>query len=586
MADESANYKEYGLYKYYQESGRSLPWSKKNGAIGDEYPSLVLSKDLVRMKYKSSPHLVLNASVSDDSALKYVSEQGTIPDDAAILPIVEIVRDAATHTTLELTRFGGKGNDALQAHSWIPCGEPVDLTDNEGEALDDDVDYEYSYGDTYFQRWDSLKTYPFTPEDENQVIEIGSFMLESRINADGRYDRNRGQLNNLNMSPTNFNLFNGVYSQQDNFFSFKILDNSFYELNKFANQITWSKTKQPGSFVDAWTDITLASTYDLDGSKGKIISINTWKDSIYCFQEKGISKILFNSRVQVPVSDGVPIEITNSNKVDGYVYLTEDIGCNSKTLIQETPAGIYFIDSNSRHLFCLTDQLIDVSQIYNMTSWFEDSEKGHINKLLYDNVHKDLYICTETESLCFSEIIGQFTGFMDYNDMSLLESYNKTVFSLHSQDLYKMFEGRYNEIFGSIYPWGFTFISNGLDNGTGDLDKIFTNIDYRMDMFDTTGLYQADETFDTIQVSDEYQNTGEKDLCRYVERNKIFSNHWHWQGDTNLQKKFRIWRVQIPRGHNSRNRMRNPWCKISLKSNGTSLHKAVFHNLNIQYYAN
>jgi hypothetical protein len=107
-----------------------------------------------------------------------------------------------------------------------------------------------------------------------------------------------------------------------------------------------------------------------------------------------------------------------------------------------------------------------------------------------------------------------------------------------------------------------------------------------MDMFDTTGLYQADETFDTIQVSDEYQNTGEKDLCRYVERNKVFSNHWHWQGDTNLQKKFRIWRVQIPRGHNSRNRMRNPWCKISLRSDGTSLHKAVFHNLNIQYYAN
>lgn len=572
-----ATYQKWGLYKYVEPGENSLPWSLKNAAIGDEYNSLTLSKDMVRMKYKSSPHLVIPASVSDNGSILDILDS---KETSAILPIIEIVRDDTTSTSLETTRFGGDSSDALQANTWIPCGEPVDLV--EGGA----VSFEYSYGDTYYQRWDSLKTYAYTPEDENQVIEIGSFMLESRVNTAGRYDRNRGQLNNLNMSPQNFNLLNEVYSQQDNFFSFRILDSSFYTLNKFTNQIAWSKTKSSGSFVDTWAEITLASTYDLDGIRGKVISINTWKDSIYCFQERGISKILFNSRVQVPVSDGVPIEITNSNKVDGYVYLTEDIGCKSKVLIQETPAGIYFIDSNSRHLFCLTDQLIDVSQTYNMTSWFEDSEKAPINKLLYDNVHKDLYICTPTETLCFSEILGQFTSFMDYNDMSLLESYNKTVFSLHSQDLYKMFEGRYNEIFGSIYPWGFTFISNGLDNGTGDLDKIFTNIDYRMDMFDTTGLYQADETFDTIQVSDEYQNTGEKDLCRYVERNKIFSNHWHWQGDTNLQKKFRIWRIQIPRGHNSRNRMRNPWCKISLKSDGTSLHKAVFHNLNIQYYAN
>ena len=53
-----------------------------------------------------------------------------------------------------------------------------------------------------------MKTYPFTSEDENQLVEIGSFMCESRINIDGRYDRNRGQLSNLNMTPQNFNLIN------------------------------------------------------------------------------------------------------------------------------------------------------------------------------------------------------------------------------------------------------------------------------------------------------------------------------------------------------------------------------------------
>jgi hypothetical protein len=43
-------------------------------------------------------------------------------------------------------------------------------------------------------------------------VEIGSFMCETKVNIEGRYDRNRGNSSNLNMSPTNFNLFNPVYS--------------------------------------------------------------------------------------------------------------------------------------------------------------------------------------------------------------------------------------------------------------------------------------------------------------------------------------------------------------------------------------
>jgi hypothetical protein len=38
-------------------------------------------------------------------------------------------------------------------------------------------------------------------------------MCETRINIDGRYDRNRGLTNNLSITPANFNLKNPVYSQ-------------------------------------------------------------------------------------------------------------------------------------------------------------------------------------------------------------------------------------------------------------------------------------------------------------------------------------------------------------------------------------
>ena len=68
------------------------------------------------------------------------------------------------------------------------------------------------YGDTYYQRYDCLKTYPFTDEDSNSIIEIGSFMVETRINLDGRYDKHRGDTSSFLINPTNYNLINPVYS--------------------------------------------------------------------------------------------------------------------------------------------------------------------------------------------------------------------------------------------------------------------------------------------------------------------------------------------------------------------------------------
>lgn len=65
-------------------------------------------------------------------------------------------------------------------------------------------------------------------------------MCETRVNIDGRYDRNRGQSSNLNISPQNFNLLNKVYTQRNNFFNYRIFDQDYYKVIKFPNQVLWS----------------------------------------------------------------------------------------------------------------------------------------------------------------------------------------------------------------------------------------------------------------------------------------------------------------------------------------------------------
>lgn len=567
VGDEANNYsiENKGLYKFNTDS-----WLYKNSAIGSDNSGLVLGKEFVRMKYKSTAHMVF----------KYSDINWDAPTKESVLPIVEIAKYVEKPANL----FGGESEDALKANIWIPCGEPVTLGESyDGKTTGGSTIIQYSYGDTYYQRWDCLKTYPFTPEDINQIVEIGSFMLETHINIDGRYDRNRGQLNNLNMTPQNFNLINPVYSQTNNFFTYRILDDDYYNISQFSNQITWSKEKQAGADVDLWTNVTLGSTYDMDGSKGEIISLNTWKDQIFCFQNKGVCNILFNSRVQIPTSDRVPIEITNSYKVDGYRYIADGIGCNNKFQIKETPSGIYFIDGVSGHLFNIGTNLADVTATHNMSSWFSNNT---VNKLLYDDINHDLYLVNNDTALCFSEILGQFISFMDYEGISLIETYNKSVVTLKDSEMYKLFEGQYNNFFGTedtpnFKPWYFTFISNGVDNSFMDFDKIFTNIDYRMDMAGE-GEYKHNNSLDYIQVTNEYQDTGICDLKMFTRVNNSLLRYP--LRDKNLQKKFREWRIQIPRNKGTLDRIRNPWCKITLGSQNSNNYQAVLHDLNVQYY--
>lgn len=163
--------------------------------IGDE-SSLYKTQDAVRMKYKSTPHLVID--LKDRYLIEHYSDRGQIDDyqRERLQLIADIINEGAS--------FKGEGYN--EQDIWYPAGYAVDLRDEEPGSLT------WIWGDTWYQRYDCMKTYAYTLEDQNSVIEIGSFPVETRVNIDGRYDTNRGQLSNIVAMPTNFNLINHVYS--------------------------------------------------------------------------------------------------------------------------------------------------------------------------------------------------------------------------------------------------------------------------------------------------------------------------------------------------------------------------------------
>ncbi len=479
------------------------------------------------------------------------------------------------------TRFGGRTATAFENNQWLPCGKAVAFKNDFGDNKES-VTIEYSEGDTYYQRYDHLKTYPFTLEDQNSIVDIISFMCETRVNLDGRYDRNRGQYSNLVMTPVNFNLMNEVYSQSNNFFNYRGLDTTKLHLDNFYSTITWTKTKTAGELIDTWTNLTLASTLDLDGDKGHLTSLNKLNNEIIAFQERGISNILFNSRTQLSVEKGLPVEIANSGKVDGKVYVSNNIGCYNKWSTCETSSGIYFIDSINKGIYLFNGQLKNLSDTLGFHSWINSKldsldiwDPGIFNDFVtyYDTINKDVLFISKDECLAFSETLGQFSSFYSYEKTPyFINIDDKGVFINKEKNgstfkLWIQHKGDYNKYFNSFEPFYTTLVSND----SMITDKIFNNLEFRADTWNEDNVL-LNTTFDKLYTWNEYQS-GEADL--------VFTKGY----PSTLKRKFRTWGVNIPRDSiNKRDRMRNPWLYIKLAMETENTNKTTLHDVVVDYF--
>lgn len=599
---------------------------RSDGATLTEVPN---GTDAVRMKYKSTPHAVFALNYATDGrqivmptnretdytdywnvndanvtkggvnhffwnpTAKSISESETKINDGVFQDVISEYTSNLTDNNYSYlylaelyndnitNRFGGQTEEAFENNIWLPGGEPINLLNADGTPVSY-ASLTYTEGDTFLERYDCLKTYSYTLEDQNSVTEIVSFMCETRVNIEGRYDRNRGQLNNLTMTPENFNKVNKVYSQKNNFFNYRGINHSKFNLNYFPNTVTWTKEKQLGSIIDTWTNITMASTLDLDGDKGEVISLNTYNNEIFCFQRKGFSNILFNSRVQIPASDGMPIEITNSMKVSGKRYVSNTIGCSNKWSIVESPSGLYFIDNETNSMYLFNGEMKSISDSLGMRQWVnENNTRINWNPVTYENFrgfydknNNDVYFVNNNWCLCYSELIGQFTSFMSYEKVPAMFNVGSEFYAFNNNKLWQQFNGDYNMFFGQYKPYSITVVANADEPA----DKIFNTVEFRADAYDGDNLAPT-KTYDTLDVYNEYQH-GRVTLTDLNGR------------PSPLKRKFRIWRANIPRANtpingipaNNRDRIRNTWAYVKLSTETPNTYRTVFHDMTIHYF--
>lgn len=560
-----------------------VSWSgyKRAQALGAQF--LPLSKGSITYAQNSADGLSLSKS------------------DSTYVFIGELYRDLAYKSL-----YGGVTPNAINNLKWVEASLSTGIGNLSNKTN--------LWGDTYYQQWDSLKTYPTTEEDKNSITESLSCMLETHINLDGRQDQNRGIGNMLNFRPTNTNILNRVYSQQTAI-SFKNSHQSDMIDDYFPTEVIWSKPKLNASDVDNWTQFIGSNMLTLDGKYGYLKKLLKVNNEIIAFQESGISQIRYNERTQTAAQIGVPIEIMNNNAVTGYYYISHNIGCKNKWSIANTSNGVFFVDDLNKSLYQFNKEgLANISQTQAFSIWFKRNLPENCiwtpnnvtaYRSFYDNVNNDLYLTSSNKCLVYSSTMQSFTSFMSYNGASLIERLYGTPVTLKYglyqgvgiQSLYEMFAGDYNDFYGAYEPYYVTY--RVAPNPYSDC--LFTNIEFTADITNQKTTFNGMDDFDQFKAQiDSYKGNVE-----YMQRRLPFNKMYAWNEyqtgekildikynyDRDISKKFRIWRADIPRtGTYNLDRMRNPWIYLKLSkenindNNKVYSDKFILHDLKVHYY--
>lgn len=573
------------------------------------------------IKYKSVPHLALAlgaTKVREHSNSHYIEVFGK-RIDSVMWKNNSYTRVNIEQPVITGTMFGGYTEDVLQSNSFIPCGDIVDICTKVHDEENDTDRYEvknlieliWKYGDTYRQIYSCLKTYPMTLQDENMVHEIFDFPVETYLNLEGRYDKN---IDNPNMGtlPSNYNLINPVYNQEDNFMVYHGLNLEKNDVDTFKNTFTWSLTKYAGDETDKWTQITLASTYDVDGTKGAITKIINYSDQLLIFQPNGVASILYNEREQLATGSGLPVELSNSGKVTGVRYMTALAGCSNKWSICKSEKAIYWIDTINKQICNFSGSgLTNMSDNLGFHSWINSMIQNNYiwNPLDFDSFvtyfdpyNESVMFFFKEKMLSFNEQVQAFDSFFSYGHIPYYMAFSNSAFTLSDKDsdgveTYKVWEqhkGRYNEFYTKYEPYWTTVLVNSEPN----LDKVFNNIDIRSDMWDMEDNL-LEETYSHLEVWNEYQHNKSL-LIRRVDIPRVHIPLKH----SILKKKYRTWYINIPRDQKTpnsryfnRDRMRNTWMYLKLSKEIVtpeddeelintiiSYNKHIIHNFGVSYF--
>jgi len=372
-------------------------------------------------------------------------------------------------------------------------------------------------------------------------------------------------------------------------------------VSEHPNRLWASEKKIDGELLDSW-NVWLPNNYsEVDGEYGQINKVTTLQNRLYFFQDRAFGVASVNDRSTIQDTSGTSLVLGNGGILDYFRYISRNAGTTQKFSVVPTGTSIHFFDVLLKKWMRIagdgTRSLSDIKGMHSFFAKFNDDILNNDRILqgvgiqgVFDKYKNKVYMTflsaiigsdtmtgisnnatskqgavTNHYTLSYNENLQVIESFYDYKPYLSLSGLGRFItLSPTFNEGWLHYKGNKNSYYGYIYPTTIELILNPLQNIT----CIFDTLEYKGEI-SISDVDQSNLTFDTIQALNDHQDSGTITLSP----------------NSNVIRKFRSWRTNIPRDIKSSNnpRMRDYFLKLILVHTPNSNERMVLHDVELKY---
>jgi len=378
----------------------------------------------------------------------------------------------------------------------------------------------------------------------------------------------------------------------------------------FEDRIIYSDNSSLDSIVDNYKQFPVNNYQDIPKHTGEIWDLFVYNDTLYSHTPKSLWRMFSKNNSTMTSSDISEVILGTG---DAYTIdaqrRTDFKGGYAGTISQfagvHTPGGYIFPDALQGKVFIFTPgskqgDLQELSRNGMLTVFNNGLKKGLVESGVYiDNPYTGYgilasydfelkrYLITKKDSFggltySFSFVGDCWLSEHDYRPDAYISIDNDLymVSNTGTVSLYKTNDGLKGDFAELVnYTTRAESTIRFIVNDNIDVTKVFDNIVLNTNSYSNLGEYVPFDTFDTVQMSNDLQDTSEKEI--------VIDNGYPTLPSTQVQCKFKNneYRVSVPRGA-SDDRIKSKYSIIDLKYNNTNDNKFVVNFIKTLFRVN
>lgn len=362
--------------------------------------------------------------------------------------------------------------------------------------------------------------------------------------------------------------YNYLFSEQmDTQRSFPLPIN-FSEVTEHPVRIWASGEKVYGEKSDAWRIFDNEKYIDISGNLGEIRQLVNNNEQLIAWQKHGLGVASVNERAVVNDNSGSGIVLGKSGILPRFDYLSQKIGAWHQFSFSQSADKVLFFDMKDGGIYTYDGKTIKDITEGKMKGWLYENTRGQIlvtdNPVYegvyragvcstYDNRNKEFLITFHDADRVGNTILYDPNSFtLAYHDRSdrfiSFRSHRPTMYINTNQNVLSPSPDNNRDTY--LHDVGDRCVFYGNDptvsqvtivvNGSTTYSKVFDNIEWHSEVFDSNGTEFTDETVSGIEIYNPYQTTGLK---------------------TVFEKLLREWKHSITYELGTKNRIRNHYAK-------------------------